>query len=198
MLHCGDLVEGERLYRGQEYERFLHGADAQIEFAVKNYPRRKGVCTKVIGGSHDYSFYKLAGIDVLESINRQRNDIEYLGMWGAFVEIDGIKIYLHHGTSGISYARSYKLQKLIEQLAPEQKPHMLFDGHYHVSCHIPMYRNVVGWLVPCFQAQTPYLKGKGLYPEIAGLICEVTPDENGIGKIRFEVIPFYVPVKDDF
>jgi len=103
-----------------------------------------------------------------------------------------------HGAGGASYARSYKLQKIIEQLAPEQKPHMLFLGHYHIQAHIPAYRNVEGYLIGCFQAQTPFLTRLGLQPTIGGLIVEVITDETGIKSVKTEWIPFYVQKKNDF
>jgi hypothetical protein len=52
VLHCGDLVDGEKIYRGHEYELFLHGADAQRDYTIENYPSFAGIETKVILGNH--------------------------------------------------------------------------------------------------------------------------------------------------
>ena len=34
VLHCGDFVDGEKMYRGHEYELFLHGCEAQKDYAI--------------------------------------------------------------------------------------------------------------------------------------------------------------------
>lgn len=198
ILHCGDIADGEKMYRGHAYEIFVHGADGQIEYVVNNYPRFKGIRTILISGNHDQAFLKHSGINVAKHIGKGRDDITFIGDDLAFIDQDGIKIALFHGRGGVAYARSYKLQKVLEQISPEHKPHLFFMGHYHVPSYLPGYRNVEGWQVPCFQSQTPYLVAKGLYPFVAGLIVTVQVDDMGIAKVVWEVIPFYKVVKDDY
>jgi predicted phosphodiesterase len=157
MLNCGDVVDGNgKVYRGQVYDLFLHGADAQENYTVDAYPKRKGMITYMIGGNHDESFYKSDGNEILRHIADRRDDLLYLGMYGAHLTLGNIKIYMMHSAGGVAYARSYKLQKIIEQMAPQKKPHILFAGHWHVANHLPMYRNVEGFSLGCFQAQTSY------------------------------------------
>lgn len=198
VLHCGDLCDGERIYRGHEYEIFIHGADGQIEYAVDNYPRFKGIRTILISGNHDQSFLKTSGINIARYVAKERDDITFLGDDLAFIEQGKIKIAMFHGRGGVAYARSYKLQKVLEQIAPEHKPHLFFMGHYHVPNYLPGYRNVEGWQLPCFQSQTPYLVSKGLYPFVAGLIVTVQEDESGISKVMWEIIPFFKMREKDF
>jgi len=199
VLHAGDLVEGNgKQFKGQMYEMFLHGADAMVDYTIKNYPYSKGMTTYIIGGSHDYSFYKEDGTNVLIRIADKRPDITYLGMFGAYLNFGKISTYLMHGSGGVAYARSYRMQKIIEQFPPEKKPHILFLGHYHVECHLPTYRNVAGFQLPCFQTQTNYLMAKGLFPEIGFLILEITPNAKGIFKYKTDWYSFYVPIKNDF
>jgi len=200
VFHCGDLTDGQNIYNGHEFELFLQGVDAQKEYTIENYPEYKDITTYFICGNHDESHYKHAGVDIGKAISERRKDLQYKGFHGAYFTIGGIDklIYLHHGTGGVAYARSYKLQKQIEQFAPDMKPFMFFEGHYHVSCHLPMYRNVIAWSVPCFQSQTPYLKAKGLYPEIGGIIMEFTINNRKPILSKFEYVPFYVPVEEDF
>lgn len=200
ILNGGDLCDGQKMYKGHEYELFLHGFDAQVEYCENHYPEYSDITTYFIGGNHDESHYKLGGMDVCKHISEKRKDMKNLGYHGAYIDMGGIHnlIYLHHGAGGVAYARSYKTQRLIEQLSPDQKPFILFDGHYHVSSHLPMYRNVHAWQLPCFQSQTPYLKAKGLYPELMGLILEVTISDGKPVKYKIEEVPFYVPVKEDF
>jgi len=103
VLHAGDLVEGNgKQFKGQMYEMFLHGADAMVDYTVKNYPQFKGITTYIIGGSHDYSFYKEDGTDVLKRVAEKRPDIKYLGMFGAYLQIGRISTYLMHGSGGVA------------------------------------------------------------------------------------------------
>lgn len=90
------------------------------------------------------------------------------------------------------------MQKIIEQVAPENKPHVLLLGHYHCPTHIPMYRNVEGFQLSCFQAQTPYLKRKGQYPAIGGMILTIHQNSKGLDGIQTEYKHYYKPVQNDF
>ena len=103
-----------------------------------------------------------------------------------------------HPDGGVAYARSYRQQKIIEQLAPEKKPHILLIGHYHIENILPQYRNVYSILLPCFQAQTPYLRRKGLNPEVGAVIMEITPDSKGIFSIKVENLMFKNLVGGDY
>jgi len=199
MVNCGDIVDGNgRVYRGQIYDLFLHGSDAQVDYTVKNYPKRKGMVTYHIGGNHDESWYKSEGTEILKRVNERRDDLPYLGMYGAHLKLGDIKLYLMHSDGGVAYARSYKLQKIIEQMSPQSKPHILLAGHWHVASHLPMYRNVEGFSLGCFQAQTSYLRRKGLYPTIAGLILKIYPDEKGLKGIDTHWEYYHVPIENDF
>ena len=202
IYHAGDFIAGQDVFRGQINEIFMHGADAQRDYAIENYPSYPDVTTHVIGGNHDESHWKKAGSDVLDGIAKERKDIKYYGFYGAFIDIGPVSAYLMHGAGGVAYARSYKLQKIIEQFAPENKPDLLLLGHYHVPCHLPAYRNVEGWTLASFEAQGPYLKRKGLFPVIMGMIIKVRINDfdrkDGIVMVEPKYIPFYVPKEKDW
>jgi predicted phosphodiesterase len=209
ILHGGDLCDGDgRVYPGQQYDLFVHGYRKQLDYIAEHYPRQEGVTTYVIAGNHDWSFYQRGGADILAALAERRSDIRYLGPMSARLNFDGITVQLIHLKSGLTYARSYRLQKVIEQMAPEQKTNMLFAGDRHSWAHIPQYRNVYGWQLGCFQAQTEYEKRLGLFPEIGGIIVEVdygtegADDDNRKGKgivaYRHEQLPFYVPIENDY
>jgi len=201
VLHSGDLTDGIQVYRGQEFELFLHGSDAQVEYVIANYPKLNGIETWFICGNHDESHWRIAGIDIGAHIAKERKDMKYFGMHGATLKIDGVSIYLHHMTGGVSYARSYKAQKIIEQFAPDQKPNIYLGGGMHCQALLPMYRNVLGYQLPCFQSQTPYLKKKGLYPEVGAAILNFTVDATkagGISKFVVEFMPYHKHKDKDY
>lgn len=205
VLHCGDLVDGCDVYKGQEYELFLHGSKAQRDYVVEYYPKIEGGKTIMIAGNHDYSFYSLTGEDILESIGTRRPDMEYVGVYGAYPQIGPLNIYIQHGggrEGAGAYARSYRMQKNIEQFSPKAKPDFYFLGHFHTTCQLFEYRNVFGMMVPCFQSQTPFLRRVGLYPEIGGYVLEIKVNDNfrkaGMVSVKTEFIPFYVPIEEDY
>lgn len=199
VLHAGDMIEGNgRLYKGQQFEMFVHGADSLVSYTIKQYPQVPGITTYCIAGSHDFSYFKEDGYDALRAIADKRPDIKYLGVSGAYLNFGKINVYLMHGSGGNAYARSYKMQKIIEQLPAGEKPHILLLGHYHTTNILPNYRNVAGFQLPCFQTQTQYLKAKGLSPEIGFLILEVFPDSKGLSHIKPDWRFFYTPIGGDY
>ena len=204
VLNTGDIIDGDgSVYPGQIYEMFLQGSDPQRDYAIENYPEEDGITTKTIGGNHDNSFVKSGNTNVLEQVAKERKDIEYLGEYGAFIDFDIggtiITVYLMHGGGQSNpYARSYKLQKIVENFTPENKPHIVFLGHWHVGCHLPQYRNVEAFLMGAFQAQTPHLKRLGIWPTTTALILEIYPDDTGIARIRSEWLHWHLQRERDY
>ena len=199
ILHAGDVCEGNgKLYRGQLYEMFLHGASNQLKYLIENYPKKEGIKTYIIGGSHDYSFFKESGYDILQHFADKRRDIKHLGYWGAYIKFGKIVIYLAHGSGGIAYAVSYKIQKAVEEFAPENKPHIFLLGHYHKPCYLEGYRNVEGFQLKCFQSQTPYLKSKHRFPVVGGMILTIHQSKRGLESVEIYNKIYYRPIKDDY
>jgi len=203
ILHMGDISDGQRMYPGQEYEVFKHGADAQVDYIVNTYPDApSGIKTFLIGGNHDESHYtKGGGHDIISAIADKRKDIQNLGFHQATISFGKISVKLMHPTGGVAYARSYRMQKIIEQMPPDEKPDFLCLGHYHVTAFLMGYRDVMGFQLPCFQSQTPYLAKKGLYPEIGAVIINIRWIDDritgGIKSVNTDWIS-YRPVKEDW
>jgi len=178
VYHCGDIVAGQKIFRGQEHQVHTFGAENQVDYFVKNYPKVDGITTHFITGNHDYIYYKIAGVDIGHMVEERREDMVYLGPFQADVMWKGIKlIRLMHPDGGLSYARSYKLQKIIEQIPSGEKPRILLAGHYHVSIFMD-YRNILSYLVGAFEGQSPYLLRKGISPVIGGWIIKVKMAED--------------------
>lgn len=202
MLHAGDLSDGNgSLYRGQRFEMFLHGYQDQEDFIVDQYPKIPGVTTRVILGNHDESFIKSADINILEKVAARRPDIEYIGRRGAYINLVDKKVrtYIQHPDGGVAYAISYKPQKFIEGFASENKPQIFLMGHYHTMGQF-FIRNVHTFMGGCFQSQTPYLRAKGLMPQIGGWIIEFSLATDGwsLEEINARLIPYYKMIKDDY
>jgi hypothetical protein len=205
ILHGGDLIEGNgRLYKGQEYEMFISGVDNKEEYVVANYPSRKNIETYLIGGSHDYSFFKENGHDVLESITSYRDDLIPLGYFRGNLTLDvnenvDFKIKLRHGSGTRGKGRSNPLQGEIDKIPSKLLPDIMVMGHFHYACYIPSYKYVEGFTVPCFQDETPFLAEKYLDPVIGGLIITASLiDDVGIWKVIPDFRLFKESIHNDF
>lgn len=199
VYNAGDIVAGDGVYKGQRFETFFQSLSDQVEYVIDKYPKRKNIKTHFITGNHDFSFFKLVGTDIGELIAKDRKDMVYLGKLGAYVQLnENIKMHILHPDGGGSYAESYRLQKIIEGYSSENKPGILLSGHFHTSTYL-FSRNVHALTTGCFEAQTPYLVRKGLFPKVGGWIVEIIPAKDGsILRIKLEWIPFYKHIYKDY
>ena len=195
VYHSGDMLEGTHVYRGQEFEMHTNGLDAQVDYAVENYPQRDGITTRFIDGNHDISFWKRAGVISGMKIAERRDDIEYMGQDEADITLSNsegkIVLRLVHPRKGTAYALSYQPQKYIESLTGGHKPNLVAFGHYHKAEHIPIYRNVESIQVGCMQAQTPFMRGRNIAAIQGFYIVELMINNKGIVRCKSEFFPCY-------
>lgn len=199
VYHAGDLTDGLKMRVGHEYELYEVSADDMRDDVIKNYPCRCGMTTHFITGNHDASIYKQVGYDIGQAIARARDDMKYLGRDCAVINLTPkCTLELRHPWDGMSYAMSYKPQKMIESMESDSKPNILVIGHYHKALYL-FYRNVHCLLGGCFQAQTPFERGKGISVHLGGWIVEVEVDKDGtVQAIKQQFMPFYNSIKDDY
>jgi len=190
--HAGDMVDGLHVHRGQVYELYAHGVEQQVQDVIDEYPHLKNCKTHFITGNHDLWFRQNAGVDIGHLIDADRDDMNYLGMEEADIEIaKGTILRIAHPGDGSSYALSYKPQKKIEAFAGGSKPNILGLGHYHKMLQM-FYRNVHAFLVGTFCEQTPWMRSKNLAAHVGGWIIEGKADKDGsIAEISGRFIPYY-------
>lgn len=197
VLHAGDLVDGKNMYRGQENEVFKHGADEQAQYVIDNYPKlERNRKTYIIGGQHDRSFYRDGGYNIIRAICKERKDLVDRGFFKAEFVVKGLRIGLQHPGGGVAYARSYRMQKIIENMIgfiasiqSATAPILQVFGHWHIACHLPSYMGIDAVSLPCFQSQTPYLEQKGLMPTVGYAIAEIQLDrENNLSSTQIQFI----------
>lgn len=177
VLHAGDLVDGIKIYKGQEFEQDYYGFDSQTKFAIEKYPYREGIYTYAILGNHDYSFISHSDCDPLKKICDKRSDIIYLDRYFGEIVLGDFLIALHHPDSGCSYALSYKPQKILETLTETYDAYII--GHYHASLNLFNYHCVWSCLAGSFQNETNFARRKGLRTTIGGYIVEMERNEDG-------------------
>lgn len=210
VLHCGDALAGTKVYRGQEFEVYEPTGMGQAEAVANNLPHHRDLKWYLIGGNHDYSFYKWSGLDALQYLHlKDRDDIILLPYDAANVPIlPGVDAYLCHPAGAVPYALSYRGQKFAAQInqaelmkvvmGKKKMPtvRLMLIGHLHVMCWFrsgPMAVFQVG----CFEGQTGYLKRKGLVPHIGGIIVKC----RFVGSVlqQLEFIPrYYQEIEDDY
>ena len=190
-------------------KRTWQTAEAQVALADIYAPKIEGVEYFVMGGNHDRSLITNSGKDPVRMLCDRRNDMHYGGydVWSIRLT-EKSYIRLVHPSGGVSYARSYKLQKGIESLAfeslreamVENVPPMvslLVMGHFHLTNHTPE-PPLHGILAGCFQGQTNYLKVKNLMPHVAGIIIEMQFDNRGIPRIVSHTPITFDEIVDDY
>lgn len=199
VYHTGDITDGLKMRVGHEYELYEVSADDMRDDVIKNYPKKEGITTYFISGNHDASIYKQVGYDICAAIANRRPDMKYLGRDCAIINLTPkCTLELRHPWDGTAYALSYKIQKMIEAMESDSKPNILAVGHYHKAEYL-FYRNVHALQTGCFQAQTPFTRGKGISIHMGGWIVTIRVDENGyIQGFAPEFIPYYASVKDDY
>jgi hypothetical protein len=199
VYHTGDIDEGEEMRLGHKYECYNQGVDDHIDEIVRVYPQRKNITTHFITGNHDHSIFKRVGFDIGPVIASRRKDMKYLGRDEAVIMLTpNCSLCLRHPGDGTAYALSYKLQKQIDAMSGGEKPNIYAVGHYHKVDYI-FYRNIQAFQTGCFQAQTPFMRSKGIPAHLGGWLIEVNVDEEGtITRIKQEFIPFYKAIKEDY
>jgi len=195
VFHAGNIVDGylPRINGASVLETTI---DGQAQYVANNYPARKGVTTYFITGD-DHESWFAPGFNFgayLQFVagKTNRHDLQYIGHVEADVEIKhksgkSTIIKIQHPGGGSAYARSYTGQKQVESWEGGEKPHILIQGHYHVSNYMQD-RNVHVISLPGFQDQTIFARKKRLRMEVGGAILEfkVSPNDGTVTRCRVE------------
>lgn len=192
IYHGGDVLDGHKVYRGQEFEVNDVGLDRQLKRLTTF--NNHGITTKFITGNHDQSFKSGNGAPIGDLIEGARMDFEFLGEEQARVEFQTsegkYELMLIHPGGGSSYALSYRPQKIVESLEGGTKPNMLAIAHYHKAEFMPSYRNVATIQTGTFQNQTPFMARQGLAAHVGGWIVRIKV-HNDYNAVSSEFISFY-------
>jgi predicted phosphodiesterase len=181
VYHPGDLVCGKGIFPGQLNEVNLHTYESQVDYAIANYPHVKGITTHIIAGNHDLEgeFGKVGANPVVATCNA-RPDMVYGGDYRATYELpQGTRIYMLHPKGGLSYALSYKVQKIAESFEGGSKPHLCLVGHYHRRGSFE-WRNIQMLLSGCFEGGGSFGARLGLgEPAVGFHTIEMTVADDG-------------------
>lgn len=199
VYNTGNWIDGEA--RFNKHDLHTHGMDNQIDYFIKNYPKRNGIKTYFVAGDdHEGWYTQREGIDIGKYAERKakdagRDDLIYLGYMEADVVLKAKKgetvIRVLHPGGGSSYAVSYTIQKIVESYQGGEKPHVLLAGHYHKADYI-YNRGVHCVQTGTTQDQSPFMRKKRLAAHLGGWILEMSTDDVGaITRFKQEFVPFY-------
>lgn len=160
ILHSGDFTDGRSNRPEHIYELKEHSFLGQVQYVIEKYPSFSGK-TYVIQGNHDNWWYKSNGSEIMKPVSKARDDIVYLGADVADLKIGKLKIRLFHGQGGMAYAKSYKLQKYLDAIPINEKPHILQMGHIHQAFYFKQ-DNTHCFQTSCLEDATPYTRSLGL------------------------------------
>ena len=159
ILHSGDFTDGRSNRPEHIYELREPSYEGQIDYCVEKYPTFDGK-TYVISGNHDDWWYKSTGSEIVKAIANRRDDIVCLGSDVADMKIGKLKVRLFHGKGGNAYAKSYKVQKYLDSIPLEERPHILQTGHIHQSFYMKQ-DDTHCFQTSCLEDLTPFARSMG-------------------------------------
>lgn len=177
VLHSGDLTEGRSNRDDQIYQLKEASYDGQRDYVVDKYPK-SDIPTYLISGNHDLWWVKRCGADICKDICERREDLHYLGSDCEDLKIGKLKIRMYHGSGGGAYAKSYKLQKYLDSIPMEERPHILQTGHIHQAFFMKQ-GNTHCFQTSCLQDLTPYERSKGLSNDKSCWWVDIDMDDRG-------------------
>lgn len=186
--HAGDMTDGYYKNRDDSFwEQNAHGFQEQLDAVVNTYPQREGVVTYFITGNHDVTHLRNGGANIGETIAMARKDMVFLGHNYAKIWLTPqIDLALVHPTDGGAEGMSLKLQKMIDNGGRNAK--ILLCGHYHKACYLPNYKGVHGFVAPCFQWQTGFMRDNNLLSFLGGIILTLTVSGDQLLSVTPEFI----------
>jgi len=198
-VYCpGNLIDGEKTYRGQEYEITVMGVDNVVANLARVWPRVPGITTYHVASStcHEGFYLKSAGILIGKLIENARPDMKYLGMDEADVVLQDNEarptLRIVHPGGGTSYADSYRPQKIVESYSGSEKPTILAIGHYHKGGYYDI-RDVAVIQAGCLERQTPFMRKLSLRAVMGFWIIEARfTDDGSLRRFRPEFFKYYI------
>lgn len=142
VLHAGDWLDGNGVYRGHENNLKVTGDMAQAKYLISKYPRKPGMTTYGISGNHDLSTYLKTGNDMMSLVVNGfryegrdiagRDDLKYLGHYAHRIILpQQVTVELLHPLGSNPYSKSYKQQRRSENMDRNTRPDLQVSGHFH-------------------------------------------------------------------
>lgn len=92
---AGNMIDGERPFN--KYDIHTHGVEGQVDYFIKNFPRRKGIETHFItGDDHEGWIVRDVNLNIGDKIQHEaektgRKDLIYIGHMERDIELEGAR-----------------------------------------------------------------------------------------------------------
>lgn len=201
-INAGDTIEGMSGREGHIYELHKIGYTPQMNLFNDEFSKFDclGKDFKAYSieaqGSHSgwYQSKANAGVQIGEELQRKNKHYEFIGYDEQDLILDnGLKLRLRHPGGGTAYAISYKMQKYIESISGGQKPHAVFQGHFHKANYL-FYRNIHSYDSGCLQEQSPFMKKKGSPAHLGYWIVDMKLNRSKsklVERVTNQFVPFF-------
>ena len=177
ILHAGDVTDGLSNRPNHIYDLKEVSYTGQRDYAVHYYPT-SSIPTYLIAGNHDLWWIQRCGADIVKDISSLRPDLHYLGSDCEDLKINKLRIRLYHGKGGSTYAKSYRLQKYLDTVPLEERPHLLVTGHIHQSLYYKQDKTHC-FQTSCLQDLTPFERSMGYNNDKSVWWIDVWFDDKG-------------------
>ena len=111
----------------------------------------------LISDTHLASVYDRLDILRYLYVKAEDEEVNYILHSGDLTEGLSGRPQLRHGTGGSAYAKSYKLQKYLDNIDTEERPHILQMGHIHQAFYMKQGKTHC-FQTSCLQDLTPYCR----------------------------------------
>jgi predicted phosphodiesterase len=185
-VHCGDIVDGSDVYKGQQFEQSEVWFSNQLQDITQNYPN-VWIPTYFIWWNHDEAYLKGNGVNICKAIETVRQDLINLWFYDARLRLNWIDINLHHWGGSLSYAKDYKMKKYLDSLPVEWQPDIFALWHYHTALY-DLHRGIHGFMPWAFLKENLLAKRFNLDNTIWGWVIEIDKNEKGQSKLNMEFI----------
>lgn len=185
-VHCGDIVDGSDVYKGQQFEQSEVWFSNQLQDITQNYPN-VWIPTYFIWWNHDEAYLKGNGVNICKAIETVRQDLINLWFYDARLRLNWIDINLHHWGGSLSYAKDYKMKKYLDSLPVEWQPDIFALWHYHTALY-DLHRWIHGFMPGAFLKENLLAKRFNLDNTIWGWVIEIDKNEKGQSKLNMEFI----------
>lgn len=209
IVHAGDAHDGVGVYKGQGLEQYALTIEEQVQSNAVNWPA--GFTWHVLGGNHDHSTVKSMGLNPIKYLAQLRPDvIPYPFDQADVALLPGVDLRLWHPGGGVAYARSYRMQKFVAELAfaelskfvaeAQEKPTIRFvvQGHFHQQIQLMFGSAICGLMAGAFAGENNLTKRMGVTPTISGTILRAWLDTDGRLKDFTAKVCLFPTIPDDW
>ncbi|MBI3632701.1 MAG: hypothetical protein HY226_00235 [Candidatus Vogelbacteria bacterium] len=177
---AGELVAGKPTETSiVDFLPGLEDPEAQVEYAVKHFPRTNKCKTYIVGGRRELSMRSGEGFDAIRAICSAREDLVAAGELERTFDFHGVMIkVLCPWDDNSPKTLSYGMEKILKTMDPA--PNIaVFGGmsqRQEIPCDGPS--QTLAITVPGFHTQTRRESKKGINPRLGYTIIELDFDED--------------------